>query len=134
MATIPFNSDEIIRTIGSELIQQVNLIAGTFLSEVVPRTPVDTGHARRNWQVNVGAPNGQELPGVDVSGSLTITSGKSKLVASKGRNPFSLVFIENNTPYIGRLNEGSSRQAPAMFVDLAITAAVNANANSRKII
>lgn len=129
---IEFDPDEIVRSIGASLIKEVNFIAGTFLGDVVPRTPVDTGHARRNWQVNISAPSGQELPGVDASGQGTVSTGKSKLKASTGRNPFSPVFIENNVPYIGLLNEGSSMQAPAMFVDLSLVAAVNARANSRE--
>jgi len=122
---IEFDPKEIARTIGRE-IQIVRQIIGTeFVRDVVPRTPVLTGHARRNWQVNFGAPTGNELPGVDRNGGATISTGVSRMRTSLTRNPFLPVIIENNVPYIGSLNAGSSRQAPTNFVELSITRAIN---------
>jgi len=122
---IPFDPAEIVRAIEREL-QEVRTVLGTeFLRDVVPRTPVDTGHARRNWQANYGAPSGQELPGVDQAGQNTIQSGVARIKSGEKRNAFLPLIIENNVPYIGRLNEGSSRQAPAMFVELSIRRAIN---------
>jgi len=122
---IPFNSAEIMVALTSELAEAREVIATEFVKDIVPRTPVDTGHARRNWQVNWGVPTGNELPGVDKAGSDTVTSGVSKVRTGRNRNPFLPVVIENNVPYIGRLNAGSSKQAPANFVELSIVVAIN---------
>lgn len=122
---IPFDADEISRAITNQLIIVREILGQEFMKEIVPKTPVDTGHARRNWQANWGAPTGNELPGVDKAGSNTVQSGLSKIRAGRARNPFLPLVIENNVPYIGRLNAGSSRQAPPMFVELAINAAIN---------
>lgn len=122
---IPFSPAEIVRAITAELGVVREQLGIAFVQDIVPRTPVDTGHARRNWQVNYGAPNGNELPGVDKNGANTVQNGVSKVKAGRTRNAFIPLIVENNVPYIGRLNEGSSRQAPAMFVELSIRRAIN---------
>jgi len=120
---IPFDPDEIVRAIGEAIRDDVNAVGAEFGKIVVPASPVDTGHFRRNWQANIGFPSGQELPGVDKSGQATVTNIRSRLKGNK-RNPFTPVFIENNVPYAARLNDGYSRQAPAMFVEAALAAAL----------
>ena len=122
---IPFSPREIVGSLTKELRDARNDIGIAFVRDIVPRTPVDTGHARRNWQVNFGAPNGQELPGVDKAGSNTVVNGVSRIKSGGRRNAFIPLIIENNVPYIGRLNEGSSKQAPPMFVELSIRRAIN---------
>tara|TARA_R110002167_G_scaffold93122_2_gene249823 strand:+ start:20235 stop:20648 length:414 start_codon:yes stop_codon:yes gene_type:complete len=87
-------------------------------------TPVDTGWARANWIANVSSPS------TDVVGSPGQAGpARAAQAASLGRvlgyklaaGP---VFISNNVPYIIRLNDGSSKQAPAGFVQAAIQLAV----------
>jgi len=62
---------------------------------VVIRTPVDSGHARRNWQVTVGSPASGEIsadqPALNALGSL---------------KPFGIAFITNNVIYIEVLEYG----------------------------
>lgn len=128
---IPFEPDEIVRSLGDALINDINLIASEFVRIVVPASPVKTGHFRRNWQVNIGVPTGNELPGVDASGQATVVNAETRLRASVNRNPFLPVFIENNVPYAARLNSGSSTQAPAMFVEMALAAALRVGDNRR---
>lgn len=90
---------------------------------VVLATPVDTGRARANWQVEIGqAPTG-EVDAKDVSGQTAIQQGK---VAIEGYKSGSAIFITNNLPYIERLNDGWSKQAPAGFVEQAVQVGVNA--------
>ena len=122
---IPFSAREIVGTLTRDLQVIRDAIGTAFIKDIVPATPVDTGHARRNWQVNFGAPNGQELPGVDKAGSNTIQNGVSRIKTGGRRNPFLPLIIENNVSYITRLNEGSSQQAPMMFVERSIRFAQN---------
>jgi hypothetical protein len=123
---IEFRASEIVSTLTKEIQLVREQIGVAFMQDIVTRTPVDTGHARRNWQANYGAPNGNELPGVDRAGSNTVTNGVTKIKVGRTKNAFIPLVIENNVPYIGRLNDGWSRQAPAQFVELAIRRALNA--------
>ena len=83
-------------------------------------TPVDTGWARANWLVNVGTPFLAAIGSPDAvppTGTGVGSIAAYKLGMGK-------VFISNNVPYITRLNEGWSKQAPAGFVQAAILRAL----------
>jgi len=74
--------------------QEKKALKDDYKSAVVPRTPIDTGRARRGWQ--------------------------------KRSNR-----IENQVPYIGRLERGYSRQAPSGFVKQALSSTIE-KSNKRK--
>lgn len=82
-----------------------------ILNGVVLNTPVDTGRARGNWQTTVNAPASGDIAGVRSPGAV-----EAEARANMGELK-DTVFITNNLPYIGKLNEGSSKQAPARFVE-----------------
>lgn len=93
----------------------VNETAGVILATVIPATPVDTGRARGNWQVNVGSPITADIDRLDTTGQATLAQGQAEIATCrKGQS----IYITNNLSYIGRLNEGYSAQAPAGFVEL----------------
>lgn len=82
-------------------------------------TPVDTGHARASWIPAVGAPNLAEPVGADSS---LASAGAAQVMAFKLGG--GTLYLSNVAPYIGRLNAGHSKQAPALFVERAIATAV----------
>lgn len=82
-------------------------------------TPVDTGHARASWIPAVGAPNLAEPIGTD--GSLA-ARGAAQVMAYKLAQ--GTLYLSNVAPYIRRLNDGWSDQAPTMFVELAVARAM----------
>lgn len=93
-------------------------------------TPVDTGWARANWVPNIGspAPAGNQ-PTTRAGRTSAIGSAQGAQAAGEGavagyRVQQGNVHITNNVPYIVRLNEGHSQQAPAGFVQAAIAKAV----------
>lgn len=89
------------------------------LSGVVLRTPVDTGRARGGWGVSLGSPSGEEDRSQDKSGSVVLAAGAVVIGQHKG---YQQIVIDNNVPYIGRLNDGHSGQAPAGYVEGALAA------------
>lgn len=93
---------------------------------VVIATPVDTGRARSNWQVELNQPAEGTRDALDRSGQSAINEGKTKIAAYKGGGPGAEIHITNNLPYIGKLNEGHSAQAPAAFVEKAVMVGINA--------
>jgi len=81
-------------------------------------TPRDTQWASSNWIVQVGSPfEGPVGSKADVS-----RDRQEAGIASMDLYHLSLgnVWVTNSVPYVPRLNDGSSRQAPAGFVQAAI--------------
>lgn len=94
-------------------------LAQFALTRIVARTPVLTGHARANWQVTIGSPATGVVEGVDPSGAATLANGMAAIMGD--RDPFAVVWITNNAPYIQTLEQGNSGHTPAGMV--AVTAA-----------
>lgn len=92
-------------------------------ANLVETTPVDTGWARANWVPSIGAskrtPEVRQPTSALVQGQAALqAAGQAGLLSYKiGAGS---VFISNNVPYIGRLNDGSSTQAPTGFIQAAI--------------
>lgn len=122
-----------IRKIGSNIEKNadeaVRRCALAVDSAVVLATPVDTGRARGNWQVELNTPAQGTPDNLSPSGREAIEAGKAKIAAYKGGTKQASVNITNNLPYIGKLNDGHSAQAPAGFVEKAIMVGVDAVKN-----
>lgn len=101
-----------------KLVAQVAIVID---QTVVSSTPVDTGRARANWQASIGTPITEELDAEDVSGQDTISRNNAVI---KRRKSGQSVWLSNNLSYIEALNNGSSAQAPANFVQLAVQAGI----------
>lgn len=96
----------------------ITLIAVEITSNLIGTTPVDTGWARANWLPSVRAPRGSPAGSRESVSSSAQASGLAQLKAY--RLNMGSVFIANNVPYIGDLNNGTSRKAPAGFVQSSI--------------
>lgn len=105
-------------------------VASQVLTDVVYDTPVDTGQAKSNWIVNLGqasttvrlayVPGFKGSTGQD-NASSAINAGESVINGARAGVD---IHITNNLPYIVRLNQGYSPQAPSNFVqDAALRAA-----------
>ena len=100
---------------------------------VVLGTPVDQGTARSNWIVSLDEATSKTqeayvpLEDGDMSetgnAEAAIAQGKAVIAAAK---PGQDIHLTNNLSYIMSLNEGSSAQAPAAFVEEAVDAGVAA--------
>lgn len=113
---------------GPEIARRVALAVDQV---VVLSTPVDEGRARSNWQVNIGSPaRGTRPPFFPGRGGSTgaqnsaqaIFEAQSRIAGFQGEGT---IHITNNLDYIGDLNDGSSAQAPAGFVQDAVLTGVN---------
>jgi len=115
------NMDKLVRKVTFDLF-----------GEVVMRTPVDTGMARSNWQLGINErPTGivdearlrKNKTKSDEKGAYktarTITNAQVmpqfSNVKAGGVN-----YIANNLPYIMRLEEGHSKQAPIGMARIAV--------------
>lgn len=102
---------------GLRLRVVVQKTAVELLRGVVFKTPVDTGRARGNWLVGVGAAREGTVKATDKTGAKAILQGTANIAELDGE---SSVFITNNLPYIGRLEKGHSKQAPAGMVAVTV--------------
>lgn len=94
---------------------------------VVVATPVDTGRARSNWRVGVNAVPGGEVDTYGPGGAATAGAiSQARSAVSRVDNSRDIIYLSNNLPYIGRLNDGYSAQAPAGFVQTAVGKAASA--------
>lgn len=111
--------------VGEKVVRRLILDA---TSNLIEDTPVDTGWARANWVPAIGTPDLRPrtanadvamVPGASVQQQSALAQ------AATWKWGQGSAFISNNVPYIGRLNDGSSTQAPAGFVQAAIDRAVH---------
>ena len=101
-----------------KLVRETALVAN---QAVIAATPVDTGRARANWLASLQNPVEEATDNVDPSGSETIAANASTI---ENQKPGESIYLSNNLPYIESLNQGSSAQAPAGFVEQAVQTAV----------
>ncbi len=87
-------------------------------SEVILRSPVDTGRFRGNWQVAIGAVPDGALDLTDPGGAATVSTATA---AAMGLKAGDVIYLANNLPYAMRLEFGHSSQAPGGMVRLTAT-------------
>lgn len=97
--------------IEAELSKQSRAIGLQMLTGVVERSPVDEGRFRANNVLSVDSADLSQSDATDKNGSSTISAGAGTL--SQARNPYQIIYIQNNLPYAERLENGYSDQAPA---------------------
>ena len=116
-------------------------VAKRALRALVLATPVDTGRARSNWRVGIGASATAVIepyaPGKKLgisegaNAGAAIAAGLARInsvrgASGRGGGLQTAIYISNNTPYIGNLpngrglNDGYSKQAPAGFIEAAL--------------
>jgi hypothetical protein len=95
---------------------------------IVMATPVDEGRARSNWiaALDAAAVGTVEPYAEGAAAANGAIEQAARVIADYDGDVHSEIHLTNNLPYIGELNDGSSAQAPAGFVEKGVTAAVKA--------
>ena len=84
------------------------------LRQVTISTPVDTGRARFGWYLSVKAPSPETPP----AGKYSAPKINERMQAiNKNFTVSDTLYLTNNVSYVPKLNNGSSKQAPARFVE-----------------
>ena len=108
--------------------------AGTVARSVIGGTPADTGRARSNWSAQIDEAAHGLIPAYmpDQAGSTAQENAAAATRAAVAKiaqfdiDKHKSIHITNNLPYIGSLNDGHSKQAPAGFVQMATLAGLAA--------
>lgn len=96
----------------------VRAVALVVDHELIATTPVDTGRARANWLPSLNVPDVTIIPPAEKGGTVQRTANLERAIESYTLDD--TILITNNLPYISELNNGTSKQAPAGFVDAAL--------------
>jgi hypothetical protein len=89
--------------------------------ELIQSTPVDTGRAKSNWWMDINRVS-LEIREPDNGDA---GQAQAESVSGKDTKPDDVIYISNNLPYINRLDDGYSDQAPAGFVAAAVQVGVS---------
>jgi hypothetical protein len=94
--------------------KRLRVVSLELMGEIKKRMPVDTGRARASWGAFTPEFLRQLGPEVDPSDAVWIV-GQDGFEITQG----------TRVPYVANLNEGSSMQAPAGFIDAEATKAAD---------
>lgn len=118
--------NRISRQISDQSAKYVKAAARAVLVDLAKITPVDTSLAVSNWTVGIGySPVNLIPPHVPGSKGSTAAASRAQTIAY-GRQMINMyksrqvLHISNNIDYITLLNQGSSPQASAGFVERAV--------------
>lgn len=95
------------------LDKTVRMVTVELFSSVIKGTPIDEGRARGNWQTTTQSPATGEVERNESAAQAELT----QRVGGAG----SVTYLTNNLPYIERLENGWSKQAPAGMVRVNFT-------------
>lgn len=124
----PGGADKIADYLKSQTENAMEIAIVECLRQLTISTPVDTGRARFGYFCTVGNPSDAVPDAAPKSGKLYYPYPDIAIRLSE-MGKFSIsdtLYITNNVPYIVELNDGSSKQQPARFVERAAASAQNA--------
>lgn len=106
-----------------EINKEARAVAIHLLNGLTRVTPVDTGRARGNWFVGINKSN-RNIES-ERKAAQAVVEGNSVISKARILN-YPSITLSNNLPYIEKLNDGHSTQAPKKFVESEISRVVNA--------
>lgn len=110
----------------AEVLRIKKEVADKVATDLIIVTPVDTSEALSNWQVANNGPASFPLPAIypgqrgdteSASTAEAIAHARRVLLETKAQDK---LFVSNVVEHIVPLNNGSSTQAPAGFVERAV--------------
>lgn len=97
----------------SEMVVRASALA--VGASLIQRTPVDTGRAKANWVPGIGQVNTTTTGEINADAALANINQ-----ALQNWKPGLTIWLCNSLPYIKRLEDGWSKQAPAGMVRLTV--------------
>lgn len=110
---MPSQAERIGLAMRRELARQVRALLLDIDRELRRLTPIDTGHARRNWVPSVSAPHSGEVQ--DMAAHDQGVAQVLSYVLEQGP-----LWLANSVGYVQTLNYGHSKQRAAGWIELGI--------------
>lgn len=117
MASFALDLSKWCEKVGDRADLLVRKVALDMGSNVISRSPVDTGRFRGNWQVGLNSRPGGTVASLDTTGAATIGKVTGELQAARAGQ---VVYFANNLPYSVKLEYGHSKQAPGGMVRITV--------------
>lgn len=126
-AMLRLHGEEAPKEMVTERVREIGAIA---MKELIDATPVKEGRARANWQASLVKPIARYKPDAkDPSGQTTLAKAMETIRLASWNK---MLWLVNPAPYIARLNNGTSTQAPAGIVAVALARVRSALTAPRK--
>jgi uncharacterized protein CbrC (UPF0167 family) len=109
----------VARKVESETARFIADAAVEVVRDVASSTPIRTGQAQANWLTAIGKQFSYYIANAGANNAWydSMQWAQNALQTVKYND---VIHITNNVPYIVKLNQGSSTQAPALFVQMAV--------------
>ncbi len=104
-----------IKDIDGAIEKAIRATAIQLFTEIITRSPVDTGRFRSNWQTSLRRPDTTITNGIDASVTSQMTSAVRRYNLSDDS-----IWFSNNLPYADRIEHGWSEQAPTGMVRTSV--------------
>lgn len=118
MGDFSLSMDNLLKQIDKNKDDIIKKTVFDLTSAIIKDTPVDTGRARSNWQIDLNTnSNDSIIDEADIGGNKAINKAQDKIMNNKV--PY-YYMISNNLPYIERLEFGWSKQSPQGMVRINI--------------
>ena len=119
MQSFKVQLDKAIKEVENITVDTFRLSVNEAFISVVNKTPVDKGQAKNSFFVNLGGSNGGEVgrSGPDKSGGDSINAIQAETTRLRMGDS---ILLYSNLPYIERLEDGYSDQAPTGMVKTTV--------------
>lgn len=105
--SIPF--DKLAERAKKDIHTVIRLITLELFSRIIPRSPVDTGRFRANWNVGYGKIDETTSANVDVSGKAKLAEVRSAVLSMPVGG---IIYLTNSLPYAMALEYGMYPDPP----------------------
>jgi len=104
-------ADAIAASLRAAVEKQAIALVLDLVKALMRATPVDTGHARRNWFASIGQPVTEESDA---------GAGASNAAVTAYRLEMGPLWVANPVDYVFFLNYGTSKQAAAGWIEATV--------------
>lgn len=109
MGEFSLSMDNLLKQVDKNKDDIIKKTVFDLTSAIIKDTPTDTSRAKNNWLISFNTPIDDVSEKLDKNGNVAINEASQKIFSNKVPMVY---WINNNLPYIERLEYGWSKQSP----------------------